>query len=142
MTKRRVFVDTSAWANIVNKRSPSHEQAAETYSRLLAENATLIVTGFVLAETHVLLHRKLGYPVAQEFLRAANTSSHIQIIYPGSSTEKAAKLILEKYTDQDFSLTDAISFAVMQEVGVAEAFSYDAHFITAGFVLVNPLPEP
>jgi predicted nucleic acid-binding protein len=136
--KRKVFIDTSAWVNIVNRDIPLHQQAVEIYTRLLSENVMFVTTGFILAEVHVILRRKIGYATAQEFLQKINDSARVQVVYPGLSTETAAKSILEKYADQDFSLTDAINFAFMHETGITEAFSYDHHFATAGFLLVNP----
>jgi predicted nucleic acid-binding protein len=38
--------------------------------------------------------------------------------------------------DQDFSYTDAVSFVVMKQYGITEAFSFDKHFVTAGFTLI------
>ncbi len=39
-----------------------------------------------------------------------------------------AWLILNEYADQEFSLVDAVSFAVMERLGIPTAFSFDAHF--------------
>jgi predicted nucleic acid-binding protein len=50
--------------------------------------------------------------------------------------ENRARQILRQYTDQDFSYVDAVSFALMQEVEITEAFAFDRHFTTAGFVCV------
>jgi predicted nucleic acid-binding protein len=44
--------------------------------------------------------------------------------------------ILARYSDQDFSLTDAVSFAVMRQRRIEEAFTFDNHFSTAGFVVL------
>ena len=60
----------------------------------------------------------------------------------GGKTRRSARLeaiaegILESYADQDFSYTDAVSFAVMQEQGIKEAFSFDRHFATTGFAMI------
>jgi predicted nucleic acid-binding protein len=43
---------------------------------------------------------------------------------------------LERFDDQDFSLTDAVSFAVMSSRGIAEAITLDRHFVVAGFRVV------
>ena len=43
-----------------------------------------------------------------------------------------------KYQDKDFSLTDAISFAVMERLQITQAFTFDRHFAQYGFTLVQP----
>ncbi len=50
--------------------------------------------------------------------------------------EETAESILRQYQDQDFSYTDAVSFVVMKQYGITEAFSFDKHFVTAGFTLI------
>ena len=45
---------------------------------------------------------------------------------------------LRKYFDQDFSYTDSISFAIMKRYKIGNAFSFDKHFVTAGFVNIPP----
>ena len=57
-------------------------------------------------------------------------------IYSDQSLEQDAENILVKYQDQDFSYTDAVSFAVMRRDGIDRAFSFDRHFVTAGFTIV------
>ncbi|MEP6600630.1 MAG: hypothetical protein ABJB49_02320 [Nitrospirota bacterium] len=45
---------------------------------------------------------------------------------------------LERFDDQLFSLTDAVSFAVMSDRGIREALALDNHFAVAGFAVVPP----
>jgi predicted nucleic acid-binding protein len=49
-----------------------------------------------------------------------------------------AERILRQYADQDFSYADAISFSLMHHRGLTDAFAFDQHFVTAGFVRVPP----
>ncbi len=42
---------------------------------------------------------------------------------------------LERYEDQDFSLTDAVSFSVMADRH-SRSFAVDHHLLVAGFALV------
>jgi len=44
-----------------------------------------------------------------------------------------ARDILLRYDDQAFSYTDAVSLAVMEHLGILEAFAFDNHFSVAGF---------
>ena len=43
---------------------------------------------------------------------------------------------LERFRDQRFSLADAVSFEVMSQDGLAQAFAFDRHFRTAGFEML------
>lgn len=55
------------------------------------------------------------------------------IIVKRHEMESIAEDILEKHTDQDFSLADTVSFVVMQEREIEGAFTIDSHFATMGF---------
>ena len=41
--------------------------------------------------------------------------------------ENARKIVAE-YKDQNFSLVDAVTFAVMERLGITKAFTFDIHF--------------
>ena len=57
-------------------------------------------------------------------------------IYSDPVMEAQAEAILRQFADQDFSYVDAVSFAVMQQREISEAFAFDHHFTTAGFTRV------
>ena len=46
---------------------------------------------------------------------------------------------LMRYTDQPFSVVDAVSFAIMAERGTRAALTLDRHFAIAGFQMVTDL---
>jgi len=52
-----------------------------------------------------------------------------------ASAELVAKgvALFANRPDKDWSLTDCISFVVMEEQGIGEAFTTDHHFQQAGF---------
>jgi predicted nucleic acid-binding protein len=41
--------------------------------------------------------------------------------------------MIPKYQDKRYSLTDCISFVVMQQRGIQTALAFDQHFTQAGF---------
>ncbi len=43
---------------------------------------------------------------------------------------------LERFRDQRFSLADAVSFEVMSQDGLEQAFAFDRHFRTVGFEML------
>jgi predicted nucleic acid-binding protein len=51
---RRVFVDTSAYFAVANRRDAHHTAASATLEQLVAERRHLVTTNFILAELHAL----------------------------------------------------------------------------------------
>jgi len=136
MEKYTIFVDTSAWFALGDKSDQYHQQAYDTYPSLLRTYHHLTTTNLVIAETYILIRRSIGFKAAITFLESIATSPRIIKIYSDNILEETAEDILKTYHDQDFSYTDAISFAVMKQSEIAEAFSFDKHFVTAGFILI------
>ena len=77
-----------------------------------------------------------GHTAAMSFLEKIHASPRILKIYSNEEIESDAKDILMKYADQDFSYTDAISFAIMSMQRIEKVFCFDKHFLTAGFVRI------
>ena len=50
-------------------------------------------------------------------------------------TTVRALACLQRFSDRALSLTDAVSFAVMDARGIREAFTFDRDFEDAGFVV-------
>jgi predicted nucleic acid-binding protein len=95
-----------------------------------------VTTNLVITEAHIAIRRAGGHATAVAFLRSLRQSSRLVRIHSDPEIEEAAEAILGQYVDQDFSLVDAVSFAVMRQRSITEAFAFDHHFLTAGFVLV------
>ena len=54
-----------------------------------------------------------------------------------SADEKKAKEIIQRYTDKEFSYTDATSFSVMERLGITSAFAFDIQFKQYGLKLLT-----
>lgn len=128
-----LFVDTSAWVAVVNRRDQYHPVASSFYRKALKEYERLITTNLVAAETYILLRLDCGLDVAMSWWERITTSLKIKMIYADPDITWEAIKLLRKFDDQTFSLTDAVSFAVMHQGSVKEAFAFDAHFTVAGF---------
>jgi predicted nucleic acid-binding protein len=137
-TAGRVAVATSALLALANPRDQYHSQAVATARRFLEGGGRWIGTPLVLAELHThLLHRR-GSNAARTVLGALLTDSAYQWIEVGAGLIRdAAARWLERFPDQRFSLTDAVSFEVMRREKLTAAFAYDRDFETAGFELLK-----
>ena len=130
----RVFVDTSAYYAAVDRRDASHAAVAATMRELFAARRRFTTTNAVLFELHSLLLNRLGRRLALEThgeLRVSQT-----IVRVRERDEARAEEILTRYEDKDFSLTDALSFAVMERLGIGAALTLDRHFVQFGWVTV------
>ena len=133
ISRGNIFVDTSAWVALADKDDVHHKKASSVYPSLLKTHKSLVTNNLVIAETYILILKELGHKAALNFLEGVKSSPRISIIYSNEETEADAEEILTKYEDQDFSYTDAVSFAIMKRFKTKKAFCFDKHFKTAGF---------
>jgi predicted nucleic acid-binding protein len=131
-----VLIDTSAYFALVDRRDGHHGEAVAILNRLIAERWRAFTTNFVVAETHALILNRLGYPVAARILTEIDRSA-TTIVRGSVADEQRARQIVAQYQDKDFSLTDAISFAVMERLHISHAFSFDRHFAQYGFTVIQ-----
>ncbi len=132
------FGDSSFFFAVVDADDCWHNECVALLKELKSGGWNLVTTLLVLAETHALLVRRLGYSVALKWLQTV--LPHLTIVPVEPPDLDKALGILERYSDKDFSLTDAISFAVMERLGIKLALAVDRHFVEyAGNFFVAPL---
>ena len=86
----------------------------------------------VLVETWLLLARRLGRHAAERYWESPRAGA--VLVEPVSAADlEVAFAIGEAFPDQDFSIVDRTSFAVMQRLGVHRAATFDAHFAVFRF---------
>jgi predicted nucleic acid-binding protein len=94
-------------------------------------------TNVVVVECHALMLSVLGIERAARFVRDID-ASNTTVIRARAQNEERAKLILYRYADKEFSFADAISFVVMDRLGIRHAFTFDRHFSQYGFTPLTP----
>ena len=131
-----VFVDTSAWFALESRKDANHERAAGLLPSL-ARSRTLLTSNHVLGESYTLIRKLLGHDAAVNFIRSIGRSRRIEVLFTPQELEKKAYALLERYDDQRFSFVDATSFVWMRKLRLQEAFTFDADFAAAGFVVIG-----
>jgi uncharacterized protein len=124
---RTAFVDTSAFYALTDAHDQNHPAARTIITRLADEEFRLFTSNLVLAETHALLLARLGRSVASLVLQEIDRSS-ARVVRASVLDEQRGRDIIYRHEDKDFSLTDAISFAIIERMGIAHAFAFDRHF--------------
>jgi predicted nucleic acid-binding protein len=126
-----VLVDTGAWYALAD-RSDRHHRDARRFYLAEAPRGRLMTTDLIVSEAWTLISAHLGRAAAVTFwdtIRRTRT--------PVTTIEtvdlEAAWRIVHEFPDQDFSFTDCASFAVMERLGIDDAFAFDAHFLVYRF---------
>jgi len=118
-----LFVDTSIWYAAGDKSDRNNARA----KAILAAGEPLITTDHVLIETWTLLHHRLGRGAAERFWEGLrNGVAAVEIV--GAADLETAWQIGASYRDQDFSIVDRTSFAVMRRLGLERVASLDDDF--------------
>lgn len=132
---KTVFVDTSAWFAGIAKNDQYNEPAIKYRDHLLKSNTRIITSNLIIHETTMLLERKVSKKEAIRFLRIILKDSRIEIIHADEDIEQEAYDLYQKYKDQDFSITDCISFVMIRRFRISHCFTFDHHFSTMGFAV-------
>jgi uncharacterized protein len=138
---KRVFVDTGGFVALLVAEDRMHERAALLFETASHEHWTLVTTNMVLVETYsVLLARaRDGRRSALAFIDAIEASPDgITVERVRLEDEANAIALLRAHTDKSYSLCDALSFVVMERLGIADALAFDRHFREYGRFTVLP----
>lgn len=122
--RRGVLWDSSAILALLDAADADHGRAVVVTDRIVAERRPSFVTNYIEVEAHALLLRKLGRVIARQWL----LSGGLPVLRVLPQEEERAKAILAAHADKDWSLCDAISFAVLDSRGARTAFTFDRHF--------------
>lgn len=131
-----IFVDTSFWVALRNRRDDHHRQARSLF-RLHAATP-LISSNQVRGETWTFLRRRVGHASAAGFLDFIGESARLHVEHVDEATEEEAIGWLRRHDEREYSFVDATSFALMRQLGIGEAFAFDGEFAAAGFVELRP----
>ena len=120
-----LYVDTGCFFAAADRRDDHNARA----KAILSAPEAKATSDHVLVETWMLVRSRLGRRAADRFwgvLRAGGT----RIEHVGEADLQVAWSIAESFADQDFSIVDRTSFAVMHRLGLTRVASFDHHFAT------------
>lgn len=128
-----IFVDTGPLVARFVRHDNHHARAARYWAELKKQNLMCFTSNFVLDETFTLLGRRASYGFAAERARSLLASRALTILRPDSGAEAEAVELFAKFADQRVSFTDCVSFVLMRRSRLEKAFTFDRHFVDAGF---------
>lgn len=118
-----VFVDTSVWYAAADSSDVRNARA----KAILGSGESLVTSDHVLVETWTLLRHRMRRQAADRFWDGLR-SGVATIEAVGAADLETAWQIGVSWRDQDFSIVDRTSFAVMRRLGIERAASFDRDF--------------
>src|SRR5437667_256283 len=128
------FVDTSYLIALENGDDQYHEVASEHWSALAKSSSpSLVTSSYVFVEVVPLLNNHRLHKKAVEVGKNLLTSRVFDVVHVHEDLFYEAWAHFQKHKDKTYSLTDCVSFVLMKRLGIAEALTFDKHFVQAGF---------
>ena len=133
---RAVFVDTTYWIALANRKDRLHTAAVSLASGL--RGAKRYTTQEVLGEVLTGFSR-LGEGMRQraiKLVRALESDPDVIVIPQSARSFSEGLRLYEKRPDKSYSLQDCISMNAMRSHGITEVLTSDHHFEQEGFTIL------
>ena len=125
-----IFADTFYFLSILNRRDAAHARARRVADEL---SDPILTTAWVLTEVADAMSATRLRQVFLRLLENLRANPNCTIV---PATEMLFAQGVKLYAgrpDKEWTLTDCISFVVMQQHGISRALTGDRHFEQAGF---------
>jgi len=126
---RPVFADSFYFIALASEADFAHQRVLAVSREI---HRAITTTTWVLAEVGDALSAPHQRPVFIELMRNLKADLDVSMIPPSFELFDAGCDLFSKRPDKYWSLTDCISFAVMERFGITDALTADRHFQQAG----------
>jgi predicted nucleic acid-binding protein len=125
-----LFADTSYYIELLLKSDQAHARVIAFTEGL---DAKIFTTAWVLTEVANALSARRFRSEFLSLLDDLEANQNVLIVGPDPQIFRRGLELYRSRADKDWSLTDCISFIVMNREGLTEALTADRHFDQAGF---------
>jgi predicted nucleic acid-binding protein len=128
-----VFIDTGYLLALEIANDQHHEAATRHWQGIVAALPRLVMTSYVFDEVVTFFNSRGQHAKAVQVGNNLLQSPSVQFIHVDTALFYEGWAYFQRPQDKEYSLTDCISFLVMQKLGIRRAFAFDQHFVQAGF---------
>lgn len=128
-----LFVDSGYWIALENADDQNHSRALSHWQETITNMPQLVTTSYIFDEVITFFNSRHNHAKAVELGHTLLQSSFIEMIYVNEPLFNEGWEHFQKHKDKRYSLTDCISFTVMNKRNLTMALTFDKHFRQAGF---------
>jgi predicted nucleic acid-binding protein len=130
---RALFADTFYYLALVSKDDAAHRRVVDLSRSLRGRTVT---TAWVLTEMADALAAPRQRGVFAALLERLLADPNVTIVPPSQDLFQRGIGLYNSRPDKEWSLTDCISFVVMDSHSLSDALTADHHFEQAGYTLL------
>ncbi len=131
--ENKLFIDTWGWLTLYDKMEARHQETTQFYQKFRSQNGIIYTTDYVLDETFTLLFKRVYADKAKESIKVLTNAfqrPNFNLIWIDELRFTKAQSFRVKFIDKPYiSFTDLTSMVVMEELGISQVLTGDAHFI-------------
>jgi predicted nucleic acid-binding protein len=131
------FLDSAFLIALEVSDDQYHIDAKKHWAGLPGAAIVFVTTSYVFDEVVTTFNSRNQHSKAVSVGTDLLNAPRIQLIHVDENLFSDGWEYFKQHQDKKFSLTDCISFVVMNRLGITEVLTFDKHFVQAGF---NRLP--
>jgi len=130
----QLFLDTGYVLALELANDQNHHGVTDHWRRLaIGALPPLVTTSYVFCEIVTFFNARGHHGKAVEVGNNLLRSTAIEMLHVDEELLELSWHYLARHQDKRYSLTDCVSFVVMERLGITTAFTVDHHFEQAGF---------
>jgi len=129
-----IFIDTAAFLAVLNANDQFHPAARQVWDEILASDAVLFSSNYVVLETIALLQHRFGIEAVRLF--ESDILPIVEIGWVDETIHKQGMSALLAANRRSLSLVDCTSFEIMRQAVLDTVFTFDPHFRELGFKVI------
>lgn len=134
-----IFADAGYFIALCLSRDALHSRA-RGWSDVVTDR--VVTTEYVLWECVNFLAKGVLRSKADALVEYLTTDPDCDLVRATPALFDEGMSLFRRRTDKDWSLTDCVSFHVMQQYGISKALAHDRHFEEAGFQALLRVDPP
>ena len=128
-----VFLDTGYVIALEAADDQHHDVAVQHWRGFTTQLPPLATTSYVFDEVVTFFNSRNQHAKAGEIGNRLLRSPTVQLVHVNEALFYDAWRYFTQHSDKSYSLTDCVSFIVMERLGIRTALAFDQHFVQAGF---------
>jgi predicted nucleic acid-binding protein len=129
----KVFLDTSYLLALELAKDQNHPAAKQHWQGIIQSPPSFVTTSYVFDEVVTYFNSRGHHAKAVQVGNNLLASTSVEMVHVDEALFYEGWQYFQQHRDKDYSLTDCISFILMKRRSAQTAFTFDGHFVHAGF---------